>query len=591
MSATPFSDISYADALPRDVEKSSPGASSDRLDNLKSGVGHKGTDDGHFDPPPPELGIDQDSSDGSLRRNLKQRHLSMIALGGTIGTGLFVGLGGSLSAAGPVNTLIAYAIMGVVVWSMMIALGEVSTLFALPGGFTHHATRFLDPSLGFALGWTYWYSYGITIPTEISASTIIIQYWDPNQTINPAVWISILLVFVVGVNFLGVRVYGELEFWFCLIKVVAIVVLILVALVIDLGGGPDHDRLGFRYWINPGPQAQLFWTPDPVTGQPTGGISGSFGRFLSFWNVFVQAAFSFAGTEIIGVAVGEVEDPRKNVPKAIKRVFWRILLFYVLAIFTVSLTVPYNDPRLLNGGDDASASPFVIAIHNAGIRVLPDIVNAVLLVTTWSAANSDLYASSRTIYALALEHKAPALLRRCTAGGVPYWALAVTSLYGLLAYMSVGSGGAEQTFNYLYDISAISIIIAWIIILAVYARFYHGMKHHGIDRRELPYRAPFQPYMTYFGLVFLSLVLLFAGFTVFLNGQWDASSFVTTYITIPLFVVLWLGWKYVKGTKFVSLAEMDFDTGKRHLDEIDEKARLANTAPKSALQRFWDWLM
>ncbi len=157
-------------------------------------------------------------------------------------------------------------------------------------------------------------------------------------------------------------------------------------------------------------------------------------------------------------------------PKAIKRVFWRILLFYVLAIFMVGLVVPYTDPRLLNGSSDASASPFVLAISNSGIRVLPHIVNAVLLVTTWSAANSDLYAASRTIYALALENKAPAFLRKCTKNGLPVWALVVTSLFGPLAYMSCGAGGAEQAFEYLYDISAISIIIAWIIILCTYAR-------------------------------------------------------------------------------------------------------------------------
>lgn len=538
------------------------------------------------------LGMNQDSADGTVQRNLKQRHLSMIALGGTIGTGLFVGLGGSLANAGPVSTLIAYTIMGVVVYSMMVALGEVSTLLAVPGGFTHHATRFLDPSLGFALGWTYWYSYGITIPTEISASAILIQYWDTDASINPAAWISILLVLVIGVNFLGVKYYGETEFWFCLIKVVAIIVLIITSLVIDLGGGPRGDRLGFRYWKDPGPMAQLFWTPDPVTGKPTGGISGAFGRFLAFWNVFVQSAFSFAGTEIIGVAVGEVQNPRKNVPKAIKRVFWRILLFYVLAIFMVGLVVPYDDPRLLNGSGNASASPFVLAVKNAGIKALPSIVNAVLLVTTWSAANSDLYASSRTLYALALEHKAPGFLRKCTKAGLPIWALTVTSLFGFLAYMSCGTGGAEQAFEYLYDISAISVILAWLTILGTYARFYHGLKFHQIPRSTLPYVAPFQPYLTYFGLFFLSLVLLFAGFTVFLNGQWNTSTFVTTYICIPMYLVMWLGWKFWHKTKFVSLSEMDFDTGRRQIDEDEEAEKIKeDQTPKSALQRLWDWMM
>ena len=567
-------------ALSPDMEKSSY-PSSELMEKISPGPDAEAME---------RLGLDEHSPDGHVQRNLKQRHLSMIALGGTIGTGLFVGLGGSIADAGPVSTLIAYIIMGVVVYSMMVALGEVSTLLAVPGGFTHHATRFLDPSLGFALGWTYWYSYGITLPTEISASAIVIQYW--NTSINPAAWISILLVLVIGVNALGVKYYGETEFWFCLIKVVAIIVLIITSLVIDLGGGPRGDRIGFRYWKNPGPMAQLFWKPDPVTGEPTGGISGSFGRFLAFWNVFVQSAFSFAGTEIIGVAVGEVENPRKNVPKAIKRVFWRILLFYVLAIFMVGLVVPYNDPRLLSGGSDASASPFVLAISNAGIHALPSIVNAVLLVTCWSAANSDLYASSRTLYALALEHKAPGFLRKCTKGGLPVWALVVTALFGPLAYLSCGSGGAEQAFEYLYDISAISVIIAWIIILSTYARFHQGLKYHGIPRSTLPYKAPFQPYLTYFGIVFLNLVLLFAGFTVFLKGQWSTSSFVTTYICIPLFFVLWLGWKFYHKTKFVSLSQMDFDTGRRQIDEIAENEKIKEEQqPRSTLYRLWDWMM
>ncbi|PWN47723.1 amino acid permease [Violaceomyces palustris] len=566
-----------------DVEKAHPPSPGSDVGNEKLPLG--------LDELGAGLPTDSSPSENTVKRNLKQRHISMIALGGTIGTGLFVGLGGALSSAGPVNTLVGYAIMGGIVWSMMIALGELGTFLPVSGGFAHYATRFLDPSIGFALGYTYWYSFGITLPVEISASAIIIQYWDTTASINPAVWISVLLVLVLGVNFLGVRYYGETEFWFCLIKIVAVIALIIISFVIDLGGGPKSDRIGFRYWVDPGPSAQLFWSPDPVTNQPTGGIPGSKGRFLSFWNVFVQAAFSFSGTEIIGIAVGEVENPRKNVPKAIKRVFWRILIFYILAIFAIGLVVPYNDPRLLGSGNDASASPFVIAISNAGIKVLPDIINAVLLITTWSAANSDLYASSRTLYGLALDHKAPKLLRRCTKGGLPIWSVAATSLFGFLAYMGTGSIGAEQAFEYLYDISAISCIIAWIVIMATYLRFYHGLKAHGIDRDTLPYKAPFQPYASYFGFFFLLLVLLFSGFTVFIEGHWDTSSFVTVYITIPIFLVLWLGWKFWHKTSFVHLEAMDFDTGRRQLDEMDEKERLAHPPPTSTIGKIWDWVM
>jgi len=429
----------------------------------------------------------------SNRILLTQRPPSLCSnsLGGTIGTGLFVGLGSALSGAGPVSTLIGYMLMGAVVFFLMIALGEMSTLFPVNGGFVQFATRWIDPGCGFSCGWAYWFCYGITLPTEISASSLIIGYWDTNQVVPPAVWITILLILSIGVNIAGVRYFGEFEFWsvwrlhiirrrgewiwagsvdfslpslsllsdsrFALIKVWAIIVLIIVGIVLDLGGGPSGDRIGFRYWIDPGPMAQLFWTADPVTNQPMGGISGSLGRFLAFWQIFVNAAFSFAGTEIIGISLGEVENPRKSecclcrrcvmrerdssfsakvttrcrdassrraddqpfsppsplstdVPKAIRRVFWRILLFYVLAIWVVGLIVPYNDPRLLTDTSDASASPFgesreefkrkevplpdcpfsfssVIAIDNAGIKVLPSIINGELNTGIWTSTS------------------------------------------------------------------------------------------------------------------------------------------------------------------------------------------------------------
>lgn len=159
---------------------------------------------------------------------------------------------------------------------------------------------------------------------------------------------------------------------------------------------------------------------------------------MSFWSVFVQAAFSYIGTEIVAVTVGEAENPRRNVPKAIRRVFWRILLFYVLGIFIIGLLVPYNSNELLNNsGSDASASPFVIAIKTAGIKGLPSIINAVILISAWSAGNSDLYTSSRTLYALALGDQAPRFLRKCTKGGLPIWSVVITGLFGLLAVSTI----------------------------------------------------------------------------------------------------------------------------------------------------------
>ncbi|KAH7341415.1 amino acid permease/ SLC12A domain-containing protein [Rhizoctonia solani] len=503
------------------------------------------------------VGADPNSREGAVHRRLKARHLAMIALGGTIGTGLFVGSGGALAKGGPVGTLLGYFIMGVVVYCMMIALGEMATLFPVSGGFTHYATRFIDPAVGFALGYNYWYSFAITLPTELTAAAIVIQYW--NTSINAAVWITVLYVLIIFINFMGVRWYGEFEFWFSAIKITTIVGLIILGICIDCGAGPaSTGYIGFRYWKDPGPFNQL------TVNNGADVIPGAWGRFLAFWDVFVQAAFSYLGTEIVAVTVGEAENPRRNVPKAIRRVFWRILLFYVLGILVIGLLVPYNSTELLNNsGSDASASPFVIAIKTAGIKGLPSVINAVILISAWSAGNSDLYASSRTLYALALEHKAPAFIRRCTKGGLPVWAVFLTALFGLLAYMNVGTTTAVEVFNWLYNISSITGLITWFIIL---------------------------PYASWFGAIFTFLVTIFSGFTVFLRGNWDVSTFLSAYICIPIFVLFYLYWKVVKRTKWIPLEEIDFVTGRRELDEATEQDEARYEAPKGFWEKLWDWL-
>ncbi|ELU44206.1 amino acid transporter [Rhizoctonia solani AG-1 IA] len=526
------------------------------------------------------LNADPNSAEGAVQRRLKARHLAMIALGGTIGTGLFVGSGGALANGGPV---------------------EMATLFPVAGGFTHYATRckfdpatmcdmsltlpsVIDPAVGFALGYNYWYSYAITLPTELTASAIVIQYW--NTTINVSVWITILYVLILIINFMGVRWYGEFEFWFSAIKITTIVGLIILGICLDCGAGPaSTGYIGFRYWKDPGPFNQI------TINNGEGVIPGSWGRTSSHQAAIESTAFSFLGTEIIAVTVGEAENPRRNVPKAIRRVFWRILLFYVLGIFIIGLLVPYNSDELLNNsGSDASASPFVIAIKTAGIKGLPSVINAVILISAWSAGNSDLYASSRTLYALALEHKAPAFLRRCTKGGLPVWTVIITGLFGLLAYLNAGSQTAVTVFNWLYNISSITGLITWFIILVSYLRMYYGLKKQGISRDDFPYKAPFQPYASWFGAIFVFLVLLFNGFTVFLRGNWDVTVFLAAYICIPIFVVFYLYWKIAKRTKWVRLEDIDFVTGRRELDEVAEQEEARYQAPKGFWQKLWDWM-
>lgn len=219
--------------------------------------------------------------------------------------------------------------------------------------------------------------------------------------INVAAWISLIIVLVICLNIFAVSIYGEAEFCFASIKIITIVGLLIFAFIIDLGGGPTHDRLGFRYWKHPGAMRQYKNTGDA-------------GRFLGLFSTLVNAAFSYGGVEMVAVAAGEAEDPRRNIPKAVRRVFWRILFFYVLGSLAIGVLLPYNEERLLSDDPGAAASPWVIAVYRASVPVLPSIINAVILTSATSSANAFLYTGSRYLYALAQNGQAPRFLLKCS---------------------------------------------------------------------------------------------------------------------------------------------------------------------------------
>lgn len=287
----------------------------------------------------------------------------------------------------------------------MMSLGEMATWLPLPGAIPQFCARYVDGAMGFAVGWNNWYNSAITLCAEISAAAVVIQFWNGAKDINVASWISIIIVLVICLNIFAVGIYGEAEFCFASIKIITIVGLIIFAFIIDLGGGPTRDRLGFRYWNNPGAMKEFKGTGDK-------------GRFLGFFNVLVNAAFSYGGVEMVAVAAGEAENPRYNIPKAVRRVFWRILFFYVLGSLAIGVLVPYNDDRLLNaienGEPGGAASPWVIAVYRAAVPVLPSIINAVILTSATSSANAFLFTGSRYLYALAQNGQAPRVLLTCS---------------------------------------------------------------------------------------------------------------------------------------------------------------------------------
>ena len=476
-----------------------------------------------------------------LRQGLKQRHIQMIALAGTIGTGLFLGLGLALSTSGPLGSLLGYCITGSIACVVVMAVGEMGALLPLSGGYVRYSEYFFDSSASFAQGWNMVYSYLIAIPAEIVAAAVLVEFWSSS---NSAIWITVLGVLMLASTLVFVRVYGELEFWFALLKIMLIVGINIMALVITCGGGPSHEPIGFRYWANPGPFVQFL------------GIPGATGRFAGFWTTFNNALYAYASIESISLAAAETTNPRRAIPMAAKRIFMRIVLFYVLTIFMVGLVVPSNDPSLLLSTGNASQSPFVIGAKRAGIKVVPSIINAVILTSAWSSGNSGLLAGSRVLYGLALHDHAPRIFRRLNAFGIPYVAVSLFGVFMTLAYMTLSSS-ASVVFGWLLDLVAIATLVNWIIITTTFLRFFYAMRRQSIDRhKRLPWASPLQPYASWYALCMQLLILLTGGYTTFLRGHWDTQVFVGAYLNIPIVLILYFAHKMVKKTRIIPLADV-----------------------------------
>ncbi|KAJ5733741.1 Dicarboxylic amino acid permease [Penicillium malachiteum] len=525
-----------------------------------------------------------------LHRALKARHITMIAIGGAIGTGLIIGTGEALAKAGPAAILIAYGWVGFIVYLVMCALGEMAAWLPLPSGFTGYAVRFCDPALGFTLGWTYWFKYIILSPNQLTAGALVISYWIPSEKVNAGVWITIFLILIVCINYFGVRFFGEFEFWLSSFKVIVILGIILLSFILMLGGGPDHDRKGFRYWKNPGAFNTYI-------------EKGDAGRFLAFWSTMVSATFAYLGTELVGVTVGEAQNPRRTIPRAIKLTFWRILVFYVLSVLLVGTLVPYNDKKLafaVGASSSAAASPFVVAIELSGIPVLSHILNACILLFVFSAANSDLYIATRTIYGLAREGKAPKIFARTDRRGVPVFALAISSMFALLAYMNVSSD-AKTIFKYFVNLVTIFGLLTWISILVTHICFVRARKAQNVPVESMAYVAPLGVAGSYGALAFCILIAFTKNYDVFTHnkkwGTFDYKNFITAYLGIPLYLILIVGYKFATGCQGVKPEEADLWTGK---DEIDREeaayvARKEAEAEKHAqshwfYRKFVSWL-
>lgn len=515
-------------------------------------------------------------ADNEVKRNLKARHISMIALGGTIGTGLFISSKSALQA-GPVLALISYGFITTLAWGVTQGLGEMATYIPVSGSFTQFSARFCSPALGVANGWNYWFSWAITFALEISVVGQIIEYWT--YKVPLAAWISIFLVLVSVSNMFPVQFYGEVEFWIASIKIIAVIGWLIYALCMVCGAGKTGP-VGFRYWRNPGP-----W------GSGAGYVSNlNTDRFLAWLSSLVSAMFTFQGVELVGISCGESANPRKAVPSAIRKVIWRIMIFYIGSMFFMGLLIPYNDPKLLDSATFAGSSPFIVAMKNSGTEVLPDIFNAVILIAVISAGNSNVYSGSRILYGLAQAGAAPKFFMRTTRNGIPYIAVLFTASFGALGYMVLSNGG-NTVFNWLLNITAVSGLIAWVNISFAHLRFMTILKSRNISRDTLPYKAQWMPFVSHYSFAFGFVLVFVQGYSCFYGIT--ASGFFTAYISVILFAFSWtcahfyyngftkhaFTWKSI----ILPLDECDIETGVREVDE----AEWEEEAPKNFVGKLW----
>ena len=473
-----------------------------------------------------------------LKRTIGKRQLTMIAIGGAIGTGLFLASGQGIHNAGPGGALLAYAVMGMVVYFMMTSLGEMSTQMPLAGGFQAFASRFIDPALGATFGWNYWFSWSITLAAELVAATIIMRFWFPDTP--GTIWAILFFIVLMALNLLSAKAYAEAEYWFAGIKVVAVLVFLVVGVLLITGVIGNH-AIGFQNWT---------LTDGKGNSAP---FVGGFGAILG---VFLIAGFSFQGTEGVGIAAAESDNPDKSIPKAIRTVFWRILIFYIGAIFIIGTLIPFTDPSLLGGSEDNVAmAPFTIVFSEAGFKAAASVVNVVILTSVLSCGNSSLYFSSRMLYAMALRNQAPKFLSKVSKRGVPYLAVCATGLIGALAFLTsiIGQGKVYYIF---YNASAQTGFIIWLGIAMAHYRFRKAWHAQGHTLDELKFRAKFYPIAPIMAIV-LSLVVIFgANYFVFQDFNWG--DLLIYYGFFPAFVIIYLGFKFYNKTKIVPLKECDF---------------------------------
>ncbi|KAJ6468217.1 general amino acid permease AGP2 [Mycena sanguinolenta] len=504
-------------------------------------------------------------------RTLKPRHIQLISIGGTIGTVLFVQIGTGLPIGGPGGLLLAFIAWSTVVLAINECLAEMVTWIPISSPYVRFADHFVDEALGVCSGFNLFFGIGTSIPYEIVAFNLMLNFWTDKI---PVVSVIVFVVLCYGaINLFGVQFYGESEFWLALGKVVLILGLIVFTFVVMVGGNPEHDVFGFRNWKTPGGPFVAYI------------YEGSLGHFLGLLSSLVQAAFTVSGPEFLAMTAGEAAHPRRTLPRSFRSLSGRLIVFFVLGALSVGILVPYTDPSLLATAaarPGAGSSPYVIAMQRLHLGGLAHVVNALVMLSIFSAGNNYVYTASRTLYGMALEGRVPRVLAKCTANGVPVYSVCATMLLSLLAFLQLGSTSGV-VLQWITRFGTASAMANYAMIAFTYIRFHAALKAQGIPRESLPYHSSWQPFCGYYAFIASFTMMFLSGYVVFLPGQWNTTTFVFSYALIALLPVIFIGWKIARRTQWRNLREVDFFGEERAgVDAYETKFEAVNFAASGA---------
>jgi amino acid transporter, AAT family len=438
-----------------------------------------------------------------LQRGLDNRHIQLIALGGAIGVGLFYGSSATIQMAGPA-ILLSYLIGGIVIFTIMRALGEMAVDEPISGSFSSYAHRYLGPFAGYLTGWTYWFMWVVVGMAEITVIGVYVNYWFPDIP----QWVTALatLVVVTLINLMNVKAFGEFEFWLALIKVVAIIGMILVGLgIILFGFGNGGQPMGLdNLWAHGG------FMPNGIEG-----------ILLSL----VLVMFSFGGVELVGITAGEAKDPRKSIPSAINNVVWRILIFYIGALGIMMILYPWNEVG-------SNGSPFVLIFDKIGIPGAAHIINFVVLTAALSAFNSGMFSTGRMLYNLSLQNNGPKYFGKLNKHQTPRRGILFSASF-LLVAVFLNYIIPEKVFMFISSVATVAVITSWTIILLTQIKFRQSKTKEEVGK--LAFKMPLHPFSNYVALVFLAFVIVLMAF---MDGMREA-----LYVAPVWFLILYVGYR------------------------------------------------